>query len=261
MSSFMRKKLDILISRDYFCIMNLSQDIRVRIESFSIGQTFGYADLGLNKKQYISAAKSLERLQSKGLIKKLSKGRFYKPEKTVFGELQPDYYEILRPYLFENGQRIAYETGVGLYNSLKLTTQMPFVIRIACNKRRITINNYAVKAKSVKSYVDVNDSNYQLLGLLDAIKDIKTIPDTSIKSIIGRLCALLKELNTFQQKEMINYALSYPPRVRALLGAILEDISVDIDLSSLVDSLNPMSKYKIRVPNDVLLSSSKWNIV
>ena len=75
-----------------------------------------------------------------GLIKKISKGIFYKPEQTVFGELMPDYSEQLRPHLFENEKRIAYETGISLYRSLGLTTQMAFRIKIASRGKRIDIN-------------------------------------------------------------------------------------------------------------------------
>lgn len=87
----------------------LKEKINKRISKIPTGKTFGYKDLLISKEQYVTAAKTLERLQKKGIIKKASKGVFYKPEQTVFGELKPDYKEQLRPYLFENGKRIAYE--------------------------------------------------------------------------------------------------------------------------------------------------------
>jgi hypothetical protein len=43
--------------------------------------------LGIPKSEYQNAAKALERMQKNGLIKKSSKGVFYKPEQTVFGAL------------------------------------------------------------------------------------------------------------------------------------------------------------------------------
>lgn len=84
----------------------MAKKIRTRIEKLPEGKTFGYTDLLIAKEEYQTAAKALERLQAKGIIKKISKGVFYKPEQTVFGELKPDYSEQLRPYLFENGKRI-----------------------------------------------------------------------------------------------------------------------------------------------------------
>ena len=125
--------------------MALATEIRDRIKQLPVGKTFGYEDLCLAKDDYTTAAKALERLQKEGLIKKISKGVFYKPEQTVFGELKPDYSELLRPYLFENGKRVAYETGTSLYNRLGLTTQMAFRIKIASRGKRIHINRGALK--------------------------------------------------------------------------------------------------------------------
>ena len=65
--------------------MKLAEQIRIRINKLPKGKTFGYADLGIVKEDYQTGAKALERLQTKGVIKKISKGVFYKPEQTVFG--------------------------------------------------------------------------------------------------------------------------------------------------------------------------------
>lgn len=93
---------------DYLCNMALSTIIRNRIKKFPEGKTFGYADLNMAKESYAAAAKVLERLQKEGLLKKVvSKGMFYKPQQTVFGELEPDESELLRPCLFENGKCVA----------------------------------------------------------------------------------------------------------------------------------------------------------
>jgi hypothetical protein len=151
--------------------MTLTSKIRNQIEQFSFGQTFGYKDLNIDKQEFQAAAKALERLQKDGLIKKVSKGIFYKPEQTIFGELKPDKNEQLKPYLFKNNQRIAYETGISLYNRMGLTTQMAFTIQIASRSKRIKLNRNGLKAEAVKSYVEVNDENYQYLGILDAIKE------------------------------------------------------------------------------------------
>ena len=67
--------------------MTLAAQIREKIKKQAEGKTFGYADLGISKTDYQNAAKVLERLQKNGDIKKISKGVFYKPEQTVFGEI------------------------------------------------------------------------------------------------------------------------------------------------------------------------------
>lgn len=243
----------------YLCAMALATQIRNRIKQFSEGETFGYDDLHITKEDYTTAAKALERLQKTGIIKKISKGVFYKPEQTVFGELEPDYSEQLRPYLFENGKRIAYETGVSLYRYLGLTTQMAFSIKIASRGKRININRGTLKADGVKSYTEVTENNYEVLGLLDAFKDIKNIPDTSVSQSVKRLQAILNGLDKKQTEILIKYALLYPPRVRALVGAILQNIGYkNKALDKLKQSLNPLSTIKLGLKENELPTKNNW---
>ncbi|MFY0712624.1 hypothetical protein J1D01_03025 [Seonamhaeicola sp. NFXS20] len=241
--------------------MTLTAQIRKKIEQFSDGKTFGYQDLCIDKRDFVSAAKAMERLQKEGLIKKISKGQFYKPQKTVFGDLKPNYTELLRPYLFQNNQRIAYETGTSLYNKLGLTTQIPFTIKIASRGKKINVNRENLKIRSVKSYAEITEDNYQILGLLDAFKDVKEIPDCSVAQAIKRLSVLLKKQSNTQIDNLIEYALLYPPRARALLGAILENNAYPIrKLEKLKNSLNPLTSIKLDIEEKELPTKKDWYI-
>lgn len=241
--------------------MPLTTDIRMRIKNLPEGKTFGYNNLRIAREDYTTAAKALERLQKQGVIKKVSKGVFYKPEQTVFGELKPDYSELLRSYLFENGKRIAYETGTSLYNRMGLTTQLAFRIKIASRGKRININRGTLKADAVKSYAEVTDSNYETLGILDAFKDMKRIPDCSEAQAVRRLSAIVKKLNDKQIASLIKYALLYPPRVRALVGAILENNGSKLrGLENLKASINPLTTIKLGLKETDLPNKSKWYI-
>jgi len=240
--------------------MTFAAQIQSKIKKLPEGKTFGYADLGIAKEDFQTAAKALERLQTKGIIKKLSKGVFYKPEQTVFGELQPDYSEQLRPYLFENGKRIAYETGYSLYNRMGLTTQMAFRIKIASRSKRISINRGSLKADAVKSYAEVTEANYELLGFLDAIKDIKRIPDCSVSQAVKILSGKIKKLSEKQISDLVKYALLYPTRVRALAGAMLENLNIQANTEKLKLSLNPLTKVKLGLKETELPTIKNWNI-
>lgn len=240
--------------------MKVAEQIRKTIIKLPEDKTFGYADLGIAKEDYQTSAKALERLQKEGLIKKMSKGIFYKPIKTVFGDLQPDDSEQLKPYLFKNGKRIAYITGESLYNQMNLTTQMAFRIKIASN-RRINIDKGTIKAKSVKSYAEVTEDNYQLLGFLDAIKDIKRIPDCTVANAVKILGNKLKSFHDKKVDELIKYAILYPPRVRALLGAMLENMDAKVDTLNLKESLNPITKFDLDLKETDLPTLKNWYIV
>ena len=240
--------------------MNIAKKIEEKIKTIEKGNTFTYKDLVIKKEEYSAASKTIERLIKKGIIKRISTGVFYKPKQTVFGELKPDEEKIITPYLFRNGKRIAYITGLLLYNKMGLTTQIPKEISIASSKKRIYISKGNIKANAVKSYMEVTDDNYKLLELLDAIKDFKKIPDLDKKSAIKILTNKILELNNKQKKELIEITLEYPPRVRAFLGALLENIEKDIDVKSLDDSLNPLSEYRLGITKEILPTVEKWNI-
>ncbi len=240
--------------------MNVTKKIEQQVEKFLPGTTFTYKDLPIRKGEYTAASKALERLRKKGKIKRFSKGVFYKPKQTVFGEILPDEEKVITPYLFKNGKRIAYITGLLLYNKMGLTTQIPKEISIASREKRIYVSKGNIKATPVKSYVEVTDENYKYLQFLDALKDWKNIPDLDKKSSIILLTNLLKKFNKKETNRLINFALAYPPRVRAFLGALLENLNKKRNLDVLEESLNPLSEYKLGISKDILPTVEKWNI-
>jgi len=240
--------------------MNIAKKIEEKIDNIEQGNTFTYKDLTINKKEYSATSKTIERLIKKGKIKRISTGIFYKPKQTAFGELKPDEEKIITPYLFKNGKRIAYITGLLLYNKMGLTTQIPKEISIASREKRIYIKKGNIKANAVKSYAEVTNENYKYLEFLDALKDWKKIPDLDKKSAIEILTGILKKFSKKQTQELLKIALSYPPRVRAFLGALLEYSGKKIKLNSLKESLNPLSVYQLVISKDILPTIEKWNI-
>lgn len=239
---------------------SLSDSIQRQVQSIPEDTSFGYGQLTIPEQQFQSAAKVLERLQKKGVIRKLSKGIFYKPKKTVFGEKWPDEEQVLKPYLFRAGQRIGYITGTYLYNKIGLTTQIPAIIQIASREKRIFINRSTIRATAVKSYVDVTNDNYQLLGLLDALKDLKDIPDIDMRAALEIIVKQIQQLTEGELIEMVGYALKYPPRVRALFGAILSCGEKAATAKALKDTLNPLTVFKLGISDNLLPSVAEWNI-
>lgn len=61
--------------------------------------------------------KALNRMVKAGKISKLSKGKYYKPEKTPFGEWQPDQEQVVKDLLEDDGKLIGYLTGYSIYNN------------------------------------------------------------------------------------------------------------------------------------------------
>jgi hypothetical protein len=242
--------------------MKVAAQIREKIKSIPEGEPFGYADLGIEATDFYSAAKALERLRKNGTIKKISKGVFYKPKISAFGTLPPNYNSILQNYLYEDGKRTGYITGYALYNQMSLTTQMAFTTKIATNRNLKKINLAWLKTTSVKAYVKVTEQNYPLLGVLDALKDIKSIPDSSASNAIKILMPKIKGFAIKDIENLIKYALQYPPRVKALLGAVIENIFIDkFDLTILKKNLNPSTTFKLGIKNTDLPTTQNWNII
>jgi len=239
--------------------MSLTAQIEETIKRLRVGRSFTYADINVPANKYSAAAKALERLQKKGEIKRISKGIFYKPEQTIFGELKPSDAEVINTYLFRNGQRIAYLTGTYLYNKMMLTTQVPNTWKIASFNNRIFVNRQKIKAKPVKAYAEVTDNNYKMLGFLDALKDWNTIPDLNISSGLQILLNSLKDFNSRDIENLKSIALKYPPRVRAFIGALLDTLKFN-DLEELKQSLNPLSTYNIWLNSSDLPTAKNWNI-
>ncbi|MBI2730140.1 MAG: hypothetical protein HYX40_05215 [Sphingobacteriales bacterium] len=241
--------------------MKVAEQIRKKIKSIPESQPFGYADLGIAPGDFFTAAKALERLQKKGKIKKVSKGIFYKPEISIFGAMPPDYDVILKNYLYQNGKRVGYVTGSVLYNQLNLSTQMAFRTKIATNRKRKKIDISWLKTDSVKAYTTITDENYRLLEILDAIKDIKLISDTPVGKAVRILMPKIKLFAKKDIENLMQYALQYPPRVRALLGAIIENIFGNkYDIFQLKNSLNPSTIFKLGIKNTDLPTIQNWNI-
>lgn len=241
--------------------MKLTEKIRLKIETFEEGEPFGYAQLDIANEEFFAAAKALERLVKKSAIKKISKGQFYKPKMSVFGELEPNYNSMLKNYLFKDNKRVGYVTGGALYNEMNLTTQMTFRQKIATNRKKKNFNISWLKTYTVKSYVEVTDENYYFLGILDALKDIKSIPDTSSSDVTKILMSKIKKLKKEEIENLIQYCLKYPARVRALLGAILSCLFIDTyDLNIIKKSLNPLSTYKLSLDDKILPTAPNWFI-
>ena len=221
---------------------------------------FTYRDLGLTADDSANVIKKLNRLAERGVISKLSKGRYFKPKKSRFGTLNPSVEEVVKDLLSKNGRIVGYLTNYSVYNKLGLTTQIPNTIVVGSNTKRGKTRRGKTEIRFIMQRNEITKSNIYLLQLLDAIKSIKSIPDTDIDKSCTRLLALLSELSEWQTNALMRLAQLYPPRVIALLGAMLQQIGCSADLTILRDRLNPISTYNYGISTTVLPSSQQWKI-
>jgi hypothetical protein len=240
--------------------MTVAEKIARRIDRMPEGSTFRYQRLGIDRDEYGAAAKAIERLIKKGRISRASTGVFYKPKRSAFGALRPSEEELLKPYLFDGGQRIAYVTGGSLYHRMGLTTQVPKTLQVASRTKRVSTKIGTTRVKPVKSYVEVTKDNYPLLEILDALKDFRKIPDLDQASALALLKDRIVPLSDGDRTGLITCALAYPPRAIALLGALLEHSGIRNGLERLRARLNPLTTYRLVIGQDLLPTAASWHI-
>ncbi len=242
-----------------FVSMKVSDYVLNMVNRLPKGYVFTYLDFVNEVNTQGAVIKALSRMAAAGKIEKLSKGKYYKPEITPFGSLFPNFYQIVKDLLEEDGKLIGYLTGFSIYNKLGLTTQVSNVIQVGRNTVRPTFQRERYTISFIKQKNVITKDNIPLLQILDAVRYIKKIPDTSIEKALNRLLAILKETHPLDQNRMIRLAMKYPPSTRALLGALLEQLG-NKDILPLFKSLNPITEYQLTGADKVLSNTIKWNL-
>jgi hypothetical protein len=75
-----------------------------------------------------------------------------------------------------------------------------------------------------------------------------------------RLLSILGELKEDEIKTSVRLAQKYPPSTRTLLSALLEELQQNLFIDSLLKTINPITKYKLKGESKALTTSENWNI-
>lgn len=240
--------------------MKIAELVKYRIDRFAEGYVFTYSDFNVDAEKESALKIALYRMVKSGTIERLSKGRFYKPKSGIVKKLKPNEYEIVKDLLIDGGKAIGYITGYSVFNSLKLSTQVPNVIQIAVNFDKKGIKRGIYTVKFVRQWNKITKANIPLLQLLDCIRFIKSIPDTTPANSINRITILLKELSEPEKKQIVDLAINYPPSTRALTGAIFEQQGYVEFANKLKKTLKSTTWYSFNIPQELLPNRLKWKI-
>lgn len=241
--------------------MKVSDLVKNKINRLPEGYVFTYDDFTGEVKNESALKLALFKLVKSSKIERLSKGRFYKPKQGLTGKLYPDEYEVVKDLLKSDNKVIGYLTGLGIFNRLGLTTQMSNVIQIGSNFDKKQIKRGKYNIKYIRQWNKITAENINLLQLLDCIRFIKNIPDTSPDQSFKRLVYLVEELQKTDVKIFTSLALNYPPSTRALAGAILEKLNFDDLSAKLLNSLNPTTHFKLDISTNQIPNKLKWKIL
>lgn len=241
--------------------MTASQQIAHQVESLGTDRVFSISDLGLPAEWWENIRVKLGRMVKSGKLVKLAPGKYYRPRISILGPVPPSTENLVQDILYKDGKVKGYLTTYSVWDSMGLTTQFSSVIVIGLNYRKDAINRDGRTVQFILQPNEVTTETILLLQILDSIKFIKSIPDTSISNSIERLSEIIRALDENQLKVMVELAMKYPPRVRALLGAMLENNGTGPMASTLHKSLNPLTEYRIGISGETLPNKQNWRIV
>ena len=240
--------------------MSATKDIAKSLEKVPFGTVFSYTDFLEDVQQKEALIKALNRMAAAGNIAKLSKGKFYKPEQSPFGELPPSQYQAVKDLLETRGKVIGYLSGLSIYPELGLTTQVSNTIQIGKNEIRPAFQRGRYKISFIKQKNTITKENIPNLQVLDAMRCVKKIPDTTVSMACDRFKNLISQQPRKEQKSLISLAMKYPPSTRALLGALLDTVAPELKTDQLKQSLNPITRYKLTGVTETLPHAQDWNI-
>ena len=237
--------------------MNVNQTalIRKAVKKLKVGDVVTVDDFP--KIPRITAHQILHRLSNEGLLVRVKRSVFSRCEETQYGLAKSSALMILSQEIESDDNKCF--GGLFLLNQLGLTTQVPTVIEILNNRSRYHIKIDGTRVNYSKIRPQINKKNKAHIMLLEVVKKINEIPDGDIKKTIKWLRNKLAELDKKSLQSLANTANDYRPRVRAILGNLLQTINTEIS-DKLKKTLKQSSYYRVGEIASYLENAAEWNL-
>ncbi len=189
---------------------------------------------------FTAVAQAFSRLKREGVLERLSKGVYYRPRDTAFGKSRPNPATIQK---LASRRKTFFPAGIAAANLLGFTTQTARRGEIATNAlslpRKLVGGETVIHTRRPQAWASLSQED---TALLDFLRRGGNTSELSPQDTINRTLKLLSEKGRFQR--LLKVADSEPPRVRAMLGAIGDQIGQkNALLKRLRDSLNPFSRF------------------
>lgn len=198
-----------------------------------------------------AVAATLSRLARAGVLKRVRKGVYYQSRPTAFGQSVPTMWAVLE----ETFHAPLHPSGLTAASVLGLTQQHPAVAEFATISATIpqALGNARVRTRRPAARARLTDEEGALLELL---RDRAAASDLEPERTQQHVLKFLGRRGAFAR--LARASLSEPPRVRALLGALGEEMGADASLlRRLKRTLNPLSRYDFGAFR-TLPSATRW---
>ena len=180
---------------------------------------------------------TLSRLARDGTLTRLRPGVYYRPRPTVVGPSRPAASDVVA----RTSHEPLFPAGLTSASSLGFTTQNPAHLEYAttASSAPAGMSNAKVTARRPQAWRRLTS---QEGALLEFLRDRGDTTDLSDADTTQRLLQLLREGKTLDH--LLRVAPDEPARVRAMLGALAEELGVsDRRLRALRNTLSPLSTY------------------
>lgn len=180
---------------------------------------------------------TLSRLAREGVLQRASKGVYYRPRQTSLGPSIPAAGGVVSQTL----KAPLHAAGLSAANALGLSTQNPgrpeYATPAASPPTALRGTIVHTRRPAQRGALPAEDG-----AILETLRDRARYSDLSPKQTVRRLLGLLADEGRFVA--LADVAMAEPPRVRAMLGAIGQELNMPAPiLSRLRGSLNPLSRF------------------
>ena len=216
---------------------NTAETVRQRIEA-SGERVWRMADF--EGMPFMAVAQALSRLSRQGVIQRLGKGLYYRSRPTAFGASRPNSAQVRSLPVRRRG---IFPAGIAAANVLGFTTQNPARVEVATNgpslPRLIVGKETVIHTRRPESWRALSETDG---ALLDFLRNRGASSELSPEETVDKLLEYFREPGRLER--LLKVAPSEPPRVRAMLGAIGQQLGQpDSRLMALRKSLNPLSRF------------------
>jgi hypothetical protein len=187
-----------------------------------------------------AVAQALSRMTRQGVLERLSKGVYYRSRQTTFGKSIPNPTALRR--LASRRQNI-FPSGIAAASLLGFTTQSTRRGEVSTSAlslpRKLIGADTVIHTRRPEAWVGLSETE---AALLDFLRRGGRTSELTPEETVRKTLTLLSNKGVFDR--LLKVADSEPPRVRALLGALAEEIGEsEAILARLRGSLNPLSRF------------------
>ena len=245
---------------------SIAHAVATRVRKGGTDRLWTYADFPASSRTALAAA--LSRLAKAGELRRVRRGVYYRPKMTAFGMSRPDPEALAGAILRARGES-PMPSGLGAFNRLGLTTQVSGAVTHATRRRAAPASVGGLRLYSIPRPLDAQIGiRSEERAALEALRNITRIPDAHPREVLERLLMLMRT-GRLDFERLARFARAEPPRVRALLGAMGEELRITKRgpripthvLQELHDSLNPLTSFVVRGAREALShAAGSWRI-